>query len=177
MRIVKKYETEPTSSLFSARVTVATASLGFLVGTAVGKSDRGFLANWSSSFWHFWLPSLRRGRSFLFEAVHQIEIGEGAMITVDAGSGVGGEENWPDGYHAGGIRRHQLSPEGALARPQIDEKDACRQFAGLVDIQAAIASESDRLFAGQKARDWLWCASLQGVQIAFLVGADGGHEL
>lgn len=92
------------------------------------------------------LSCLRRANRTLPEAVHQIEIGEGAMIAVDAGCGVGGEENWSDGYHAGGIRRHQLPPERAMASPQIEEKDACRQFAGLVNVEA-IGAESDRLLA------------------------------
>ena len=103
----------------------------------------------------------------LIESVHQIQIGESAVITVYARSGIGSEENWADGHHAGRIRRHQLPPEGAPASRQIEEKHTGRQFARLINVQATIATERYGLLTGEESVDRFWCTPSTGYRYPF----------
>src|SRR5262250_1265167 len=80
-------------------------------------------ANWEK------LPSRN-----LLKAFHEVQIGQHAMVSVNAGFGVGRQQDGPNVFYAGGIGRHELAPKCALAGCKVQLKDASRQLAGLINV-------------------------------------------
>jgi hypothetical protein len=92
------------------------------------------------------------------------------VIAEDAGLRVGRHENRADGFDARRVGGHELLPHRALSGFEIDTR---WQFSRLIHVQRAIVGVPlDRQLAGIESGNQLGLASVYGIEIAFLIGAD-----
>ena len=123
-------------------------------------------------------PTGKRLHALSLQPFNQIKIGKHAVVSEDAGLGIGRHENGTDRFNPSGIRRHQLFPQSALPGLQIEAIDQRGQLARLINIERlAVGTESDRLFSGIESRNRPRLAAGNRKKISFLIGTDPGHPL
>ena len=99
------------------------------------------------------------------------------MIAEDAGFGVGSQKDRSDVLHAGRIGRHQIFPECALARRNIDTEDVRRQLSGLIDVERmCVGAPGNGLLALIDAGNRLCIAAIHRIQVSSLVGTNGSDR-